>query len=82
MFNFATNIVIPSCILYKSDMLGRTKQTLCKIIKVVGHGMHRTGDGCVKTSNYEPAHEIMALIVFRKLILQTCMPSHSVGLDV
>ena len=30
---------------------------------------------------YEPSHE-MALFVLRKLILQTCMRSHSVGLDV
>ena len=27
-------------------------------------------------------HEIMALFVLRKLILQTCMRSHPVGLDV
>ena len=31
---------------------------------------------------FEPAHEIMALFVFRKLILQTRMHSHPVGLDV
>ena len=30
----------------------------------------------------EPAHEIMALFVLRKLILQTHISSHSVGLDV
>ena len=30
----------------------------------------------------EPAHEIMALFVLRKLILQTRMRSHLVGLDV
>ena len=30
----------------------------------------------------EPAHEIMALFVLRKLILQTRMGSHPVGLDV
>ena len=33
-------------------------------------------------SLYEPAHEIMALGVLRKLILQTRMRSHPVGLDV
>ena len=31
---------------------------------------------------YEPCHEIMVLSVQRKLILQTCMHSHPVGLDV
>ena len=30
----------------------------------------------------EPAHEIMVLLVLRKLILQMRMPGHSVGLDV
>ena len=30
----------------------------------------------------EPSHEIMVLFVLRKLILQTCMRSHPVGLDV
>ena len=30
----------------------------------------------------EPSHEIMALFVLRKLILETCMCSHPVGLDV
>ena len=30
----------------------------------------------------EPSHEIMALFVLRKLILQTCMCSHPVRLDV
>ena len=32
--------------------------------------------------SYEPSHEIMVLSVFRKLILQTRMCSHPVGLDV
>ena len=31
---------------------------------------------------FEPSHEIMALFVLRKLILQTRMRSHVVGLDV
>ena len=31
---------------------------------------------------FEPTHEIMALFVLRKLILQTRMRSHPVGLDV
>ena len=31
---------------------------------------------------FEPAHETMALFVFRKLVLQTLMRSHPVGLDV
>ena len=31
---------------------------------------------------FEPAHEIMVLFVLHKLILQTCMHSHLVGLDV
>ena len=31
---------------------------------------------------FEPAHEIMALSILRKLILQTCMRGHPVGLDV
>ena len=34
------------------------------------------------TEPEEPAHEIMALFVLRKLILQTRMRSHSAGLDV
>ena len=42
---------------------------------------------CPKTSDhngtgFEPAHEIMALFVLRKLILQTRMRSHPVWLDV
>ena len=32
--------------------------------------------------SFEPSHEIMALFAFRKLILQTRMRSHPVGLDV
>ena len=32
--------------------------------------------------NTEPAHEIMAIFVLRKLILKTRMRSHPVGLDV
>ena len=35
-----------------------------------------------KNSSKEPSHEIMALFVLRKLILQTRMRSHPVGLDV
>ena len=31
---------------------------------------------------FEPSHEIMVLFIFRKLILQTHMRSHLVGLDV
>ena len=31
---------------------------------------------------FEPAHEIMALFVLRKFILQIRMRSHPVGLDV
>ena len=31
---------------------------------------------------FEPAHEIIELFVLRELILQTCMCSHPVGLDV
>ena len=34
------------------------------------------------TCSFEPSHEIMALFVLRKLILQTRMRIHSVGLDV
>ena len=33
-------------------------------------------------TTYEPCHEIMALFVLRKFILQTRMRSHPVGLDV
>ena len=36
----------------------------------------------VKKHNFEPSHEIMVLFVLRKLILQTCMRSHPVGLEV
>ena len=36
----------------------------------------------VLRSPFEPAHEIMALFVLRKLFLQTHMSSHQVGLDV
>ena len=35
-----------------------------------------------KTFTNEPSHEIMALFILRKLILQTRMRSHPVGLDV
>ena len=37
---------------------------------------------CIHLSTNEPFHEIMALSVLRKLILQTRMRSHPVGLDV
>ena len=30
----------------------------------------------------EPTHEIMVLFVLRKLIIETCMRSHPVGLEV
>ena len=33
-------------------------------------------------TQFEPAHEIMVLFDLRKLILQTCMRNHPVGLDV
>ena len=36
----------------------------------------------ISSSLLEPAHEIMILFVLRKLILQTRMLSHPVGLDV
>ena len=36
----------------------------------------------IEFSIVEPSHEIMALFVIRKLILQSCMCSHPVGLDV
>ena len=41
-------------------------------------------DVCLKNKRLinEPSHEIMALLVLRKLILQTRMRSHPVGLDV
>ena len=35
-----------------------------------------------KTTTIEPCHEIMVLSVLRKLVLQTCMHSYPVGLDV
>ena len=35
-----------------------------------------------KLSSFEPSHEIMVLFVLRKLILQTRICSHPVGLDV
>ena len=41
----------------------------------------KISEGLKSTSN-ESAHEIMALFVFRKLILQTRMRSHPVALDV
>ena len=31
---------------------------------------------------YEPSHEIMVLFILRKLLFQTCMCSHPVGLDL
>ena len=37
---------------------------------------------CITRSAFEPSHEIMVLSVLRKLILQTHMRSHPVGLDV
>ena len=41
---------------------------------------HRArNQNCIK---YEPAHEIMALFVLRKFILQTSMCCYPVGLDV
>ena len=36
----------------------------------------------LKDKKNEPAHEIMALFVLRKFILQSSMRSHPVGLDV
>ena len=39
-------------------------------------------DSVISVKTYEPSYEIMALFVLRKLILQTHMRSHPVGLDV
>ena len=39
-------------------------------------------EGLLTLSIFEPPHEIMALLVFRKRILQTRMRSYPVGLDV
>ena len=38
--------------------------------------------GCFVSPLSEPAHEIMVLFVLHKLILQKCMCSHPVGLEV
>ena len=40
------------------------------------------GSNMLLNTTYEPAHEILAIFFLRKLILQTSMCSHPVGLDV
>ena len=40
------------------------------------------GPNIVLNTQNEPSHEIMVLFVLRKLIFQTRMRSHPVGLDV
>ena len=47
-----------------------------------GHISRGTEEPRLSDSSNEPCHEIMALSVLRKLILQTRMRSHPVGLDV
>ena len=48
--------------------------------QALAFGIHNLAQNNSKRN--EPAHEIMALFVIRKLILQTRMRSHPVGLDV
>ena len=51
------------------------------VISLPGHKPPKT-EFLMTRLRYEPAHEIMALFVLRKLILQTRMHGHPVGLDV
>ena len=44
--------------------------------------IHHLAPKAEQKSWNEPAHEIMPFFVLRKLILQTHMRSHAVGLDV
>ena len=44
--------------------------------------LERLGSKLVYERKKVPSHEIIALFVLRKLILQTHMRSHPVGLDV
>ena len=43
---------------------------------------HKASSGNEAFALFEPSHEVMVLFILRKLILQTCMHSHPVGLDV
>ena len=44
--------------------------------------LHLVDSSILTSSTSEPAHEILAHFVLSKLILQTCLRSHLVGLDV
>ena len=68
-FSLSSKLLLPNCPLRLSPGL---------VIVV----QDRFKKNIFKENWIEPAHEIMALIVLRNLILQTCMRSHPVGLDV
>ena len=46
-----------------------------------GHASYSVIPSLFNANTFEPAHEIMVLFVLRKLILQTRMRSHPVGLE-
>ena len=48
----------------------------------ISENTREQGSFLKRATSFEPAHEIMALFVLRKRILQTRMCSHPVGLDV
>ena len=54
----------------------------CKVNMLTTWRINWGKKSIINKSVYEPAHEIMALFVSNKLILQTRMRSHPVGLDV
>ena len=58
-----------------------SSETLQKYFLQVQYG-HKAASGNEAFALFEPSHEVMVLFILRKLILQTCMHSHPVGLDV
>ena len=71
-----TLIRLAGCPGWPESSLGA--QSLCWFVHVAAHIV----PGVCVPFPFEPSHEIMALFVLRKLILQTRMRSHPVGLEV
>ena len=70
-FTQLESVICSLWFIYSKSMLGMAPQLI--------EDYQQHGEYC---NSFEPWHEIIALFVLRKLILQTCMRSHPVGLDV
>ena len=79
MLNIISEIVTIKAFL---KVLCSTQYVKCYMYMIITHLVKYLDFWQIKWQTFEPAHEIMALFVLRKLILQTRTRSHPVGLDV